>query len=241
MEKNPEMSVIMPMYNAENIVDNLKDVIKDLDSLNFSYEIILVNDGSTNNCYEEAKKFKDKRVRVECYKKNQGKGNALKYGLNFAKGEYVAFLDSGGDLDPKQLKNFLRIMNQEKADIVVGSKRHPESKVYYPLFRKIMSKTYRIVNKILFNLDVKDTQVGIKLFKKGVLKQIMPKILVKRFAFDLEVLVVATKLKFKIVEAPIVLEYQFKSTINPKAVFLILLDTAAILYRLKILRWYDKK
>jgi len=235
-----KLSIIMPMYNSRDIILNLNETIKSLEKVTKDYEIILVNDGSINNCFREAKKFKHKKVKVIGYGKNRGKGYAIKYGFNFTKGEYIAFVDSGRDLDPKQLKDFLNIVEKNKSDIITGSKRHPQSKVHYPLIRRYMSRTYQFVNKILFNLNIKDTQVGIKLFKREVLEKIMPKIVVKKFAFDLELLVLANKYNFKINEAPISMKYKFGSTINPSAVFWMLLDTAAIFYRLKILKYYDK-
>lgn len=231
----------MPMYNAQNIKENLEEVEHILEEINPNYEIILVNDGSKNNCYREAKKYslKNKKIRVEGYKINKGKGNAIKYGFSFVSGEYITFLDCGGDLDAKQIKTFLEILHREKADVVIGSKKHPKSQVHYPLARRVMSSFYRVLNKILFGLEVKDTQVGLKLFKKEVLKKIMPRIAIKRFAFDLELLVLANKEGFKIVEAPIILKYKFNSTINLKAVFWMLWDTLAIFYRDKILKYYD--
>jgi glycosyltransferase involved in cell wall biosynthesis len=233
------LSIIMPMYNAEGICDNLREVRKELDSITKDYELVLVNDGSKNNCHEEAKKFSDKRFRVVGYKKNQGKGYAIKYGFNYVTEEYVVFLDSGGDLNPKQIRDFMNVMEKTRADIVIGSKKHPSSKVHYPFIRRLMSFTYQMINRVLFNLNVKDTQVGLKLFKKEALDKIMPKIAIKKFAFDLELLVIANKMHYKIVEAPIVLKYKFNSTISPKAVFWMLWDTAAIFYRLRVLRWYD--
>lgn len=234
-----ELSIVMPTYNSKDIQQNLYAAEKSLERISKSFEIILVDDGSTNDCKEKARQYKSKRVKIKGYSKNQGKGYAIKYGTRFAKGDYVAFVDSGRDLDPSQLKKFVEVLEKENADIVVGSKRHPESSVYYPLPRRIMSKTYQILNKVLFNLDVKDTQVGIKLFRNKAIKQIMPRILIKRFAFDLELLVIATKDKMKIVEAPITMRYKFGSTINIKSVFWILWDTAAIFYRKNLRKSYD--
>ncbi len=218
---------------------NLKAATTALEEITPSYELIVVDDGSTNNCRAEAKRFKHKKVKVVGYPGNQGKGNAIKYGFQFVKGEYVAFVDSGRDLNPKQLKDFIALMHAKKADIVIGSKRHPDSLVHYPLLRRVMSSTYQGINKILFGLSVKDTQVGIKLFKHTVLEKVMPKIAIKRFAFDLELLVIANKLGYTIVEAPIVMRYKFGSTIRPSSVFWILWDTAAIFYRLRVLHYYD--
>lgn len=235
-----KISLIMPMYNSRDITKNIEEAVKSMERVTKSYEIILVDDGSKNGCFNSAKKVKNPKIKVVGYKENKGKGNAIKYGFKFCKGDYVAFVDSGRDLNPKQLKDFLEIMQKSNADIVIGSKRHPDSVVHYPILRRIMSRTYQLVNKVLFNLNVKDTQVGIKLFKRKILEKIMPKIVVKKFAFDLELLVVAKKYNFNIVEAPIVMRYKFGSSINISAVFWMLWDTAAIFYRLKILKYYDK-
>lgn len=230
----------MPMYNAQDIKRNIIETRNILNKITKDFEIIVVNDGSKNKCFEEAKKVEGGNIKVVGYTTNYGKGYAIKYGFKYTRGDYVAFVDSGRDLNPNQLKQFMHIMEKEKADVVIGSKRHQDSKVYYPPIRKLMSWTYQILNRIFFNLKIKDTQVGLKLFKRKVLEKVMPKIVIKRFAFDLELLILANKYSFKIVEAPIVLRYKFKSTINPKAVFFMLWDTLALFYRLKILRWYDK-
>ena len=240
MNKN-KLSVVMPAYNNADISLNLKEAIKALEKVTKEYELILVDDGSPNKLFFEAKKIDCDRVKVVGYSKNQGKGHAIKYGCGFAKGDYVTFLDSGRDINPEQIKRFIEIMEKEEADIVIGSKKHKDSKLHYPAMRRFMSFVYQIVNRILFNLNVKDTQVGLKLFKGEVIKKIMPLIVVKRFAFDLELLVIATKYKYKIVEAPVTIKYKFSSTVNPKAVFWMLWDTAAIFYRDKILNQYSKE
>lgn len=235
----PKLSIIMPMYNTKGIKSNIKKTIRELNKLNISYEIVLVNDGSTNSCLEEAKEIKNSHLKIVGYKKNQGKGNAIKYGFKFTKGKYVAFIDSDGDINPKQIGDFIKILEENKADIVIGSKRHPESRVHYPFFRRIISRIQQIINYMLFNLNITDTQVGIKLFKHSVLDVIMSRIAIKRFAFDLELLVLARKYNFKIIEAPVTIIYQFKSTISFRAIFWVLWDTAAIFYRDKILHYYN--
>jgi hypothetical protein len=94
----------------------------------------------------------------------------------------------------------------------------------------------------LFNLNVRDTQTGLKLFRRQVLREALPLLAIKKFAFDLELLVVARQLGYrKIVEAPISLDYQFQSTVNLGAAWRVLWDTAAIFYRLRILRYYQHR
>jgi len=234
-----KLSIIVPAYNPVELKRNIEELASGLGEVTKDYEIIIINDGSTNGEFKQLGKL-PKQVNIVGYSRNKGKGSAIKYGFRFVKGDYVAFVDSGRDLDPKQLKDFMKIMEKSGADIVVGSKRHKKSKVHYPFSRRVMSWTYQIMNKILFNLNVRDTQVGIKLFKKSVLNKVMPKIVIKRFAFDLELLVIANKYDYQIVEAPVDLRYSFGSTINIKAVFWMLWDTAAIWYRLMVRRQYDE-
>ena len=236
-----ELSIVLPSYNTENLANNVFEVGNEADKITEDYEIIIVNDGSIKNWKKEFEKIKgmnNKKIKIISYDVNRGKGYALKKGGIAAKGEKIIFLDSDLDIHPKQIRNYFNELEKEK--IVIGSKRHPESKLVYPVTRKFMSAVYQLINSILFSLEVKDTQVGIKGFDAETLKKILPKLSVKRYAFDLELLVVANNEGYKIKEAPVEIEYQFGSTINMKAVINMLWETAAIFYRLKILRHYDK-
>ncbi len=236
-----ELSVIVPAYKKTNcILEAISAIDKSLNGI--SHEIIVVDDGSPDNTLKQALKTKVKCTTVLGYEKNKGKGNALKYGAYFAKGNFVAFADADLDLNPDKIPLFMKIMKDKKADIVIGSKRHPLSEVDYPLSRRIMSDIYYyLFARLLFGLDVKDTQVGMKLFKRKALYRILERNLCKRYAFDLELLVIAKHLGYKTIEAPIELKYKFSgSGINLKSVWNMLVDTLAILYRLRILKYYDK-
>jgi len=237
-----QISVIMPAFNNKNLDKNVLEVKKELEKFVKNYEIIVVNDGSLKGWDKELKKLmriKNKDIKIISYNKNMGKGYALKTGGLSSKGEIVVFLDSDLDISPDNIKNLIRAL--DKADIVIGSKRHPLSKIDYPFSRKVMSFFYQKLIFLLFGLDVKDTQVGLKVFKGEVLKKVLPRLLVKRYAFDLELLVVANKEKYKVIEGPIKMNFKLGSTINLKSVFHILLDTGAIFYRLKILKYYNRK
>ena len=235
-----KLSVVVPMYNETNIYSNMQEMIKSLDKNFKNYEIILVDDGSTNDCFKQAKKIKSKKLKVVGYKTNKGKGNALKYGYNFVNGDYVTFIDADLDLHPDQIKGFFDYL--DGADAVIGSKRHKLSQVHYPGYRRVLSWFYQKFIFLLFGLNLRDTQSGIKLFKKELLDIVLPKVLVKKYAFDLELLVNAKKEGFKVNEAPIKLDYKFSGTgINLKQIYYMLLDTLAIFYRLRILKHYDKK
>jgi glycosyltransferase involved in cell wall biosynthesis len=247
MEKKQLLSLVVPAYRQEKtIVKDLQNLDKVLSSLSLDHEIIVVIDGEVDKTLQRTRTVKKSNVKVFSYKKNIGKGFAIKYGVEHAKGDIIGFIDSGMDLDPTEISIMLDIMEWNKADIVVGSKLHPESKVNYPLTRKILSWGYRTLTHLVFGFSVKDTQVGLKLFKRNVAKDVFSKIIVKRFAFDIEVLAVAYKLGYKtIVEAPIKLNFKGASSITSssfwRVIFWMLWDTATVFYRLRILRYYDRK
>jgi glycosyltransferase involved in cell wall biosynthesis len=173
---------------------------------------------------------------------NIGKGFALSCGVDQSVGNLVTFIDADMELDPANIGGFIDIMRTTGCDAVIGSKRHPGSKVQYPKFRRLQSAVYQLLVRVLFNLNVRDTQTGLKLFRRQVLREAMPLLAIKRFAFDLELLVVAHHLGYRNVrEAPIRLDYQFESTVNLRSAWHVLWDTAAIFYRLRILRYYDRR
>lgn len=234
-----ELSVVLPSYNTKDLARNVSEIKKEVEKITKDYEIIVVNDGSTKEWGKELEKLQDmKKINILSYEENEGKGYALKKGGIKAMGEKVVFLDSDLDIHPKQIELFLKEL--ENFDVVIGSKRHPQSRLRYPLFRRFMSSTYQIINAVLFNLNVKDTQVGIKGFRREVLGDNLGKLVIKRYAFDLELLVVLNKFGYRIKEAPVEIDYKFGSKINPRAVINMLIDTAAIFYRLKFVRHYDK-
>jgi len=241
------LSLVVPAYKQENtIVKDLENLSKVLSSLGYKYELVVVVDGFLDNTYKKAKSFKNKNIKVVGYKKNSGKGFAIKYGVEKAKGDVIGFIDAGMDIDPSEISIMLNIMEWNKADIVIGSKLHPDSKVNYPKIRTILSWGYRTLTYILFGFKIRDTQVGLKIFKKNVAKDVFPRIIVKRFAFDIEVLAVAQELGYtKIYESPVKLNFTGVSTITSKnfwtIIFWMLWDTAAVFYRLKFLNYYDKK
>lgn len=239
------ISVIIPCYKQEKqVASNIRKIEQVLSQLQYNYEIIAVVDGKTDNTFKEAKKVKSKNVKVFGYQTNRGKGYALRYGMARSKGNIVAFIDGGSDLNPTGLQMLLSHFEWYNADIIVGSKWHPVSKVKYPYWRKIMSRTYGLLVKILFGLRVRDTQLGMKFFRREVLEKVLPRLLVKKWAFDIEILSVADRLGFKrIYEAPIELNWkEVESSISknlPGTIMDVFFDTLAVFYRLRITRYYD--
>ncbi len=240
-----KFSLIIPVFNQERTIEaDLKRITKVLSKLSVPFELIVVVDGYSDRSFDTARRLKLARTSVIGYKTNHGKGYAIRYGFSKAAGDVIGFLDAGGDLNPSVLPLMLEKMEWLDADIVIGSKRHPDSVVFYPLYRKILSFGYQQLIRIFSGLNVRDTQVGLKLYKRRVLAKVLPRLLVKRFAFDVEILAVSHHLGFtRIVESPVELSYRFSSSITNanfwKVVANMLIDTLAVFYRLRILKYYD--
>lgn len=229
-----DLSIIIPAYNEEKIISRtIKRLINFLGNLPYKYEVILVSDGSTDGTVKKAKEIKSRHLKVISYNPNQGKGYALGVGAKKAKGKYIVFYDAGGDYHPSHIEKFIKLLEALEADIVIGSKRHPMSKINYPFLRRFYSGCFQFLIRLLFNLKVRDTQVGVKLFRKEILKEVLPRLTIKQYAFDVELLVVASQLGFeKISEAPIEMNFNLsKTSIYTKTIFRIFLDTLKIFYQ----------
>lgn len=246
MDKGLEISIVMPAYNeASHIVASLRETAKTLDGFGWDYEIIAVDDGSKDATYDRLKELarENKRIIPVRILKNVGKGNALRQGFKSStKGDLVVFLDCDLDLHPRQTDTLVQIMKRTGADIVIGAKRHPRSIVEYPWHRRIISSIYFFVVQILFGMPLRDTQTGLKLFRREVLERVLPKLLVKRWAFDLELLALAHYYEYRIAHAPVIIQSQRdRSRIPFVAMIHMFLDTIAVFYRLRIMRWYQKQ
>ena len=244
--KHHLVTVIIPAFKQEKTIK--KDLLRIqhvMEQLRYKYEIIVVVDGTIDKTYENAKKVKSSKTTIVGYPRNHGKGYAIRYAMERAKGDIIGFIDSGMDLNPNGLSILLERFEWYDADIIVGSKRHPESKVSYPFERRVISFLSQVFIRVLFGLNVRDTQVGMKFFKREVIKDVLPRLLVKKFAFDIEILVVAFHLGYhKIFEVQIELNYNFEKNIVSQglisALARTLWDTLGIFYRLKITHYYDK-
>ncbi len=237
------LSIIMPVFNlGKTIYDNIKRVQSIFNDV-IPFEIVPVDDGSKDDTRSEIERSANdypNTVKPVFSPVNGGKGSALAQGLSKTSGTHILLLDGDLDLNPSLVWNFFDIMRNENADIVIGSKMHPESKIDYPLRRRIASFVYYGIVKTLIGLPVHDTQTGMKLFTRESLEYAFSRMLVKRFAFDLEVLSIACSNGYKIAEAPVELDFGNKSgSLTLANIRQVMTDTMAIFYRLKILRYYE--
>ncbi len=238
------ISVILPAWNeAARIGATIARTRAHLETWAERFEIVVVDDGSSDGTAEaaEAARAAAPELRILRLFSNRGKGEALRQGFAASRGERVVFLDADMDLPPEQLGALAAFMEREDADVVIGSKWHPRSQVDYPWHRRLVSLVYFTLTRILFGLPVRDTQTGIKLFRREALARAMPRLLVKAYASDLELLVVVHHFGGRIVEAPVVIERTGKyPRIAAGAIFRAGWDTLAVFYRLHVLGYYDE-
>ena len=247
------MSVILPIYNlARSIASNLAEVASVLDEGGFPYELIPVDDGSSDGSAAALRGFAEsftashadapsRICRPVLLERNAGKGNALREGFRASKGAFVLMLDGDLDIMPTSLPGFFDSMAANGSDIVIGSKRHPGSKVQYPWHRRLSSAVYFALVRIFIGLPITDTQTGMKLFRRSVLGYALDRMLVKTYAFDLELLSIAYGRGAKVSEAPVEIRYGMKfGALKPRTVHDMMMDTFAVFYRLRILGYYAK-
>lgn len=240
------LSVVMPAYNeGKNIYHNIERVRTAVEKFADDYEIIVVNDGSSDHTKDEVLRAQKEssRVRLVSYRKNRGKGGAIKKGVAEAGGEYIAFLDADLDLPPEQLEKYLEQLKNNRADVVIGSKMHKDSELDYPLVRRIISFGYYSMLKILFHLNVKDTQTGIKMFRAEALKSIIGLVKIKGFAYDIEILVALNCRKYRIMEMPVKLVFGRENgmgRIKLKDILQVFSDTWKIFWRANVRKDYRK-
>ena len=214
MNPRPEIqiSVVMPLYNeGAHIVTNVEQTLGALRMLG-RFEIILVNDGSSDDSAEGiarlAQKYPGEVITLDLPR--SGKGEALRRGTQKAEGHFVVFIDADLDLPPEQILFFVAIQRVKKADAVIGSKMHPDSTVDYPLIRRVYSLGYFFLVKLLFGLPVRDTQTGLKLVRRDLLLRALEQTESRGFALDLELLVRLVQLGAVMVEAPVVVQHTMK-------------------------------
>lgn len=237
------LSVIMPAFHLSKVIAANIDQVHDLLAGNLPFEIVVVDDGSldgTEAAIAEAQARHPDTVRPLILSENVGKGAALRSGFYASRGTHVLLLDGDLDLAPTQIGRFFSVMRRERADIVIGSKRHRDSEIDYPLRRRIASRVYFGIVRLLIGLPVTDTQTGMKLFRREALQWAFDRMLVKRYAFDLEMLAIAHGQGFRVSEAPIRMDYGNKvGALTWDNVRTVMTDTLAIFYRLRLIRYYQ--
>ena len=234
----PLISVIMPAYNErEHIVEAIKSIASQFNDLGYRCEILVVDDGSTDDTFDVINGLSMTNVRVIRLSKNQGKGFALMYGLNHVKGDFIFFVDSDMEIKTDNIEKYMSAL--ETYDLVIASKLLPQSRYEAPLIRKFLSVAFQTLVKILIGVKATDTQSGFKAGWAESIKRIFALLSVKRYAFDVELLTIAQLLNFRFLEMPV--NIKMSVWFNPIEALMMFKDLLGIAYRLKVRKWYQSQ
>lgn len=233
------LSIVIPAYNEESRLPlTLDSIFYYLDKKDYTYEVIVVDDGSQDNTariVRENTNYPD-RLKLIVQPKNHGKGYAVKVGIEQAQGSFVIYNDADGASPIEEIEKLQNAI-EEGADIAIGSRALKESNVSDLWYRRITGIIFNKLIKILVIKDFQDTQCGFKLFKSECARKVFEKLILIGFSFDVEVLFVAKKMGYKIYEVPITWRSIPGSKIN------LLVDSPVMLlavFKIKIMDFLGK-
>ena len=244
MEKGIYLSVVIPVYNEEKVIrKTLLDVNDFFANKNYNSEIIVVDDGSSDNTVAIAKNLKSiiKNLAILENGKNYGKGYSVKKGILAANGRYRLFMDADNSAKIEQVSKFIPFL-KSGYDIVIGDRDIKGSKIKkrQPFYKEVLGDMGNVFIRLLAVPGINDTQCGFKCFSGKFAEDIFPRLTVSRWGFDIEILALANKFEYKIKSAPIVWENRKNSNVRLKDYILTLIDLFKIKINL-IRKKYDKK
>lgn len=240
---NIKLSIIIPAYNeAKNIKNGVLNLVSEyLKGVDYTYEVIVVDDGSLDKTAEEVEQYiKEKKNWRFIKAKHGGKALTVMRGLMEAKGEIAVFTDMDQATPLNQIEKFMPKF-YENYDIVIGSRIGRKGA---PFIRKLAAWTFSFLRGVILGLPFADTQCGFKAFNKKSIEKIVPKVKdewgVVHFkggavnaGFDVELLYLAQKYGFKIAEVPV--EWNYVDTERVQVVK----DALAAIYDMLRIRWND--
>ncbi len=210
------LSIIFPVYNESPRLKQSLSKIKfflNLYKKNFyELEIIFVDDGSFDNTSTILRDFinsffvknnKNISFKIITLDKNYGKGYALKQGIYLAKNEWILTLDIDLSVELQELIVWEKLYISKKFDLYFGSRLLKKSKVKKNFFRNLLGHVFRLITYKLFNIAELDSQCGFKLYKKKIAKKIFSMVNSKRFAHDIEIVIISRNLGYKISQLPV--------------------------------------
>jgi dolichyl-phosphate beta-glucosyltransferase len=225
MKDKPFISYILPTYQAESFINNnLKQFTQYCVQSDYSSEIIVVNDGSSDRTNDEIEGFlKDKKGNPEVkyinLPVNRGKGLAIKRGVELADGEYIVFTDCDLQYSFENIKSVVKDLVNNKSNIVIASRMHKDSiykirsrNIRWIYIRHTAGRIFNLLINILTGLNIEDTQAGLKGLDRTTAELVFKKMTIPGFSFDIDILVCAKENKKKITTLPIEFNYDSEMT-----------------------------
>ncbi len=213
----PDLSLIIPAYNEEKRIEiSLDAAMNYLNEHNYSYEILVVDDGSEDKTAEAVENFNGENLAVIRLERNTGKGAAVRRGMLEAKGKIRIFSDADFSTPIYELPKILKSL-ENGFDICIGSRAVDYSmiKEHQPFYREFMGKTFNKIVQTLVIKGVKDTQCGFKGFTEKAAQELFSKAKINGFGFDVEILYLAKLHGFKVDEVSVEWYNDHRSTVNP--------------------------
>jgi dolichyl-phosphate beta-glucosyltransferase len=236
----PSFSVVVPAYNeADAIGETLSAVSAYFAATGLRYEILVIDDGSTDDTAQIVEKFSsslDPFVRIIRSSRNEGKGGAVRRGVQEARGEVIAFIDADLPYRAQNLGDAIALVHSGATDIAIGARdlRSSQTDESYPLIRRFMGRTFSLFVRALLVRGISDTQCGLKAFSRPAAKLLFAESKLNGFGFDFEVLFLARKYGFRIERLPVAMSHRHASKVR------LVRDSLRMLLDIFRVRHYDR-
>jgi len=209
------LSIIVPVYNEEDRLEHLEEIYHYFKKQNYQSEIIVVDDGSKDSTLSRLNKFKEKyKLKIVSYQPNHGKGYAIKKGMLVANGKYLLFTDVDLSTPITEIEKF--IPHLQSNSVVIGTRKNNDAKVivHQHFIRENLGKVFTFISQIVLGVKVTDFTCGFKCFPRTAILNIFKKMRIERWGFDSEVIYLAAKHHYKIVEIPVLWKNDFRSKVK---------------------------
>jgi dolichyl-phosphate beta-glucosyltransferase len=208
----PELSIIFPAYNEAAVIrQNLLQVQKKLHEDHLEYEIIVVDDGSTDDTLGQAQLLEDAHLKVFASKPNRGKGYAVKLGMQKSQGAYRLFMDVDLSTSLDEIGKFLTVIRQGHSDVLIGCRNLRQNQ---PWYREFLGKGFTVLSSALVFCHYHDFTCGFKMFTAKASEKIFARQRIDDWAFDTEILYLANREHLKVDQLPVQWQHEGASKVR---------------------------
>lgn len=228
------LSVIIPCHNEAAHIGGM--IVRTEEALrHIPHEVLIVADGCTDGSADIARGLiaVHPTVRLIENADRLGKGGAIRRGVLAAAGDTIAFIDGDGEIDPSFIRVAYDTLGTRNADIVIGNRYAPTGGYHTTFLRRLTSRTYQALNRLLFGLAVRDTQAGMKLFKGDIARALFGAMTIEGYAFDIDILSRAHRRGYNILDIPMTQRFKGTSKVTVRHALRMILDTSAVFWSAK--------
>ena len=233
------LSVIIPAYNEGHVIEEtLGQMVDSLSTPDLDFEILVVDDGSVDDTAEVVRgaMVNEPRINLISYQPNHGKGYAVRCGLNKSYGDFIVLFDADLDIPPSCINVLYSLLVAGPYDGVIGSKAHDDSSTDLAYVRRLITRFTNLIVQLLFRLPFKDTQVGVKVFRKAVIEAVLPELKTDGFTADIELLYWAHQKGYVIAEGPVIINRAAStSSVRMRSIIKAMTDLVSLFFRTRVI------